>query len=392
MAIIPIVQSAKNKTMKRSIITLSIIATAILSLNLVGCKSKDKEKDAPANDQIQAIDVAYPVVDSVVLHREYPGTLKAANEVNLVARVNGYLVSTPYEPGSVVQKGAVLYCIEDSKYSNDVAQAQAQLNNARATYDYSSRQYQAMKKALESDAVSQMDVIQAKSAMEEAEAAIKNAEAALHSAQLDLSYCTVTAPFTGRVSKCAYSVGAYLGGAGSPVVLGTIYDDAQLNAYFAIEDAQYLKMLNAEINKENIDYKAIPLSFTQELSHKYTGELDYLAPSIDPSTGTMSIRAKVNNPYGELRSGQYVKIMLPYASDPHAILVKDASISTDQKGKYVYVVNDENKVVYTPIEVGELVNDTMRIVTSGLTPESRYVTKALLKVRDGMEVKPIETR
>ncbi|MDE6309611.1 MAG: efflux RND transporter periplasmic adaptor subunit, partial [Muribaculaceae bacterium] len=296
------------------------------------------------------------------------------------------------EPGSVVEKGSVLYCIEDSKYHNDVTQAQAHLTNARATYDYSSRQYQAMKKALESDAVSQMDVVQAKSAMEEAQAAIRNAEAALHSAQLNLGYCTVTAPFTGRVSKCAFSVGAYVGGAGSPVVLGTIYDDAVLNAYFAIEDAQYLKMLNAEINKENIDYNAIPLTFTQPMSHKYTGQLDYLAPSIDPSTGTMSIRAKVKNPYGELRSGQYVKIMLPYASDPNAILINDASISTDQKGKYVYVVNDDNKVVYTPIEVGELVNDTMRIVTSGLTPQSRYVTKALLKVRDGMVVKPIETR
>ena len=84
--------------------------------------------------------------------------------------------------------------------------------------------------------------------------------------------------------------------------------------------------------------------------------------------------------------------MLPYAVDPKAILIKDASIGTDQKGKYVYVVNDDNKVVYTPIEVGELIDDTMRIVTEGLTPDSRYVTKALLKVRDGMTVKPIDTK
>lgn len=375
--------------MKRGILILSVLGIAA-SVSFCSCHSKKKDKGQQA--EVQSIDVTTPVVDSVVLHREYPGTLKAVQEVDLVARVNGYLRAAPYDPGTIVQKGTVLYRIEDTQYRNAVSEAQAQLANARATYDYNSRQYQAMKKALESDAVSQMDVIQAKSAMEESQAAIKSAQAALHDAQTNLGYCSVTAPFTGRVSKAVYNVGAYVGGAGAPVTLGTIYNDAQLNAYFAIEDAQYLQLLNDARRKEEIDFNAIPIYFSQPMQHDYTGSLDYLAPAIDPSTGTMSIRAKIDNTYGELRSGQYVKIMLPYAVDPKAILIKDASIGTDQKGKYVYVVNDDNKVVYTPIEVGELINDTMRIVTKGLTPDSRYVTKALLKVRDGMSVKPIVTK
>ena len=85
----------------------------------------------------------------------------------------------------------------------------------------------------------------------------------------------------------------------------------------------------------------------------------------------------------------YATVMLPYALDPKAILIKDAAISTGQLGKYVYVVNDSNKVVYTPIKVGELYQDTLRIVSEGLSPADRYVTKAMLKVRDGMEVKPV---
>jgi multidrug efflux pump subunit AcrA (membrane-fusion protein) len=85
----------------------------------------------------------------------------------------------------------------------------------------------------------------------------------------------------------------------------------------------------------------------------------------------------------------YLTIGLPYSIAPKAILINDASIGTDQLGKYVYVVNGSNKVVYTPVKVGGIVNDTMRVVTDGLTPDSRYVTKALLKVRDGMSVKPV---
>lgn len=102
----------------------------------------------------------------------------------------------------------------------------------------------------------------------------------------------------------------------------------------------------------------------------------------------MALRARVENKYGELRDGMYVTVSLPYKVDPKAVLVKDASISTDQLGKFVYVLNDSNKVVYTPITVGDMANDSMRVVLSGISGGTPYVTKAMLKVRTGMEVKP----
>ncbi len=95
------------------------------------------------------------------------------------------------------------------------------------------------------------------------------------------------------------------------------------------------------------------------------------------------------NPYGEIRNGMYVNIHLPFGENSRAILVKDASIGTDQLGKYLYVVNDSDKVIYTPIKTGDLYNDSMRVVTDGISPDARYVTSALLRVRDGMPVKPV---
>lgn len=364
---------------------------AVAALALTACHSKS-DKDATAQ-QAPAIDVAQVVVDTVTLHTVYPGFLTADQEVELVARVNGYLTSKPYKAGSFVKAGTVLYTIESRNYSDAVNEARARLADAQSSYAYNSKNYAAMQRALQSDAVSQMEVLQSKNAMEAAQASIDQAKAALQQAQTTLSYCTVRAPFDGHVTVSNYDVGAYLAGGAAPVVLGKIYADRTMLANFSI-DANALARIEA--NSKNpalgIDLKHIPVIFDNELPHNYFANLDYMAPALDKSTGTMRLQALIDNSYGDLRSGMYCKIKLPDAIVPNAIMVKDASIGTDQSGKFVYVVNDSNKVVSRAITVSELVNDTMRVVTKGLKPGDRYVTKALLKVRDGMTIKPITVK
>lgn len=345
-----------------------------------------------ASEQPEQVEVAFPETDSVVLSKSYPGYLSAASSVNLVARVNGYLRTSPYNPGDLVQQGQVLFTIEDTQYRDAVQQARAQLETARATYDYASHQYAAMKKALESDAVSQMDVIQAESNMKQAEAAIRNAAAALQTANTNLSYCVVRAPITGHITTSGPSDGDYLAGAGAPVNLATIYDDRQVNAYFNVEDNQYMKMIASRNDRKGIDYDSVPVIFDPKLPHDYAGKLTYVSPDINRSTGTLRLRIRLENPYNELKDGMYATVSLPYAVVPDAVLVKAASIGSDQQGRYVYVVNDSGKVVYTPVKVGDLVRDSLRIVTSGISKDQRYVTKAMLKVRDGMTVKPVMKR
>lgn len=349
-------------------------------------------KSAPDDAGLPAIDVADVVTDSVVLYKEYPGTLNAVNVVDLVARVNGYLLKQNYADGANVAKGQVLFTIEPTQYQDAVNQAQAQLATAKSQHEYYTQQYEAMKKALQSDAVSQMEVNQAKSNLETSAASIKNAQAALQTAQTNLAYCTVRAPMAGTVTASTMSAGSYVAGAASPVVLATLYDNSYVRADFYIEDASFLRMFINDNNRGLIDYDSIPINFNEKLPHSYAAKLQYMAPDVNTSTGTLQLRANMENPYGELRDGMFVTVSLPYKVEPKAMLVKDASISTDQLGKFIYVVNDSNKVVYTPIQVGDLVDDTMRVVTSGINPTDRYVTKALLKVRPGMEIKPVETK
>lgn len=371
--------------MKQSTL-LRLTLPGLAMITLAACNHK-----SPAHQEggEMSVEVAMPVTDSITIYKTYPGYISANTSAAVVGRVNGTLLTRTYDSGSLVKKGQVLFTIEPTKYRDAVQQASAALQTAKSEYEYASNQYAAMKKALESDAVSQMDVIHAQSSMEQAEAAIKQAQASLSTAQTNLGYCTVRAPITGHITTSTVDPGSFISGEGSPFTLAQIYDDSKVVIIFQIEDTQYQRMLNSRNTADEEVYRHVPLTFTDTLPHSYTADLFYTAPTIDKSTGTLELKAQVDNPYGELRDGMYVTVHLPYDTDPKAILVRDASIGTDQLGKYLYVVNDSDKVVYTPIKVGDLYNDTLRVVTEGITPQSRYVTSALLKVRNGMPVNPV---
>ncbi|MCX4264411.1 MAG: efflux RND transporter periplasmic adaptor subunit [Muribaculaceae bacterium] len=366
-----------------SVILLSA-ALAPAGFSLTSC-----HRQTTAKPELMSVDVAYPTEDSVMIYKTYPGTLKARRTVEIVGRVNGYLLSANYNSGDLVKKGKVLFRIEDTSYRDAVAKAEAALATAEGNLQYAETRYNAMEEALKGDAVSEMEVKEAQSTLVECKAAVKQARASLQQARTTLSYCTVTAPFDGHVSDTKISVGGFVGGEASPVELATIYMDDNMDAVFAIDDDNALGQLRKNIESGLIDYKHIPISFSENLSRPYYGVLSYEAPNIDTSTGTMELKAALANPDYELKSGMYASIKLPYEADPDAILIKDAAIGTDQLGKYVYVVNDSDKVVYTPIKIGDLVRDSLRIVNSGITVKDRYVTKALMKVRDGLEVKPV---
>ncbi len=370
----------------KDIVIYILALTAIVAIP--SCKKTSTESSAAPED----VEVASAFTDSALIYKKYPGYLVANREVELVARVDGELVAKNYASGAFVKEGTVLFRIEDRNYRDAVERAQAALATAKSNLEYATTRYSAMQEALKGDAVSEMEVAQAKNSVEECEAALKNATAALHTAQTQLSYCTVRAPFDGHVTSASYDVGSYLAGEASPTVLATIYDDKEMVVKFSVEDDETLGRIRRNIADGTVDYGSIPLTFSEAMPHRYTASLDYFAPKVDTSTGTMQLQAIVDNVHNELRSGMFVSVSLPLVYEPKALLISDAAISTDQLGKYVYVVNDSDKVVYTPIETGGLVNDSLQIVSKGLSAGDRYVTKALLKVRDGMIVNPIEKK
>ena len=355
---------------------------------LTGCKEK-KDAGAMKGMPTLAISVAKPIVKDITLTKDYPGYLTTKKTVNLVARVNGTLQSVSYAPGGRVKKGQLLFVIEPTLYNDKVAQAEAELKTAQAQLEYARNNYSRMKEAVKSDAVSQIQVLQSESSVTEGVAAVSNAEAALSTARTNLGYCYVRAPFDGTISKSTVDIGSYVGGSLQPVTLATIYKDDQMYAYFNVADNQWLEMsMNNQQPTKDLP-KKIMVQLGKEGTESYPATLDYLSPNVDLNTGTLMVRANFDNPQGVLKSGLYVSITLPYGEADHAILVKEASIGTDQLGKFLYAVNDSDIVHYRHIEIGQLINDTLRQVLGGLSPQERYVTEALMKVRDGMKIKPI---
>ena len=355
---------------------------------LTGCKEK-KSAGAMGGMPTPEISVAKPIIKNVTLTKDYPGYLTTEKTVNLVARVNGTLQSTSYTAGGRVKQGQLLFVIEPTLYKDKVEQAEAALKTAQAQLEYARSNYSRMKEAVKSDAVSQIQVLQAESSVAEGVAAVNNAEAALSTAHTNLSYCYVRAPFDGTIIKATVDVGSYVGGSLQPVTLATIYKDNQMYAYFNVADNQWLEMLMNNRQSAQELPKKIMVQLGKEGSEMYPATLDYLSPNVDLNTGTLTVRANFDNPQGILKSGLYVSITLPYGEADNAMLVKEASIGTDQLGKYLYLVNDSNIVRYRHIEIGQLIGDTLRQVTGGLSPQDRYVTKALMKVRDGMKIKPM---
>lgn len=352
-----------------------------------------KKEERPNNIQIPSIQVTNPIVKDITLTKQYPGYLSSDKTVNLVARVNGYLQTSFLKAGAKVKKGTLIFIIEPEIYKNNVIQAEAALKTAQAQLNYAQNNYLRMKEAAKSGAVSQIQVIQAQSTEEEMKASVHNAEAALKTAETNLDYCYIRAPYDGRITESNYDVGNYINGGVQPITLATLYKDDIMYANFDIEDSQFLQMkLIASKNQSNTNEKATLVSIQagQNGQQIYSGTMDYLAPYIDLSTGTLKVRANIENTTGELKSGLYVTITLPYSEQKNAILVHDASIGTDQLGKFLYIVNDSNKVELRRIEIGQLIEDTLRQVTKGIYPHEQYITTALLKVRDGMNIKPIK--
>ncbi|MBR5813126.1 MAG: efflux RND transporter periplasmic adaptor subunit [Bacteroidaceae bacterium] len=357
-----------------------VMATAAI----VACH---KDKETAVTTTALPVEVAHPTVKELTLTREYPGYLAADATISIVGRVNGTIIKRSFTEGDRVKKGDALFVIEPTLYQNAVEQAAAAVKTAEARLAYARSNYERMKIAIGSDAVSQIELLQAKSNVESSEAALDDAQAALKSAKTKLGYCYIKAPEDGAVGLAQYPVGAYISGEMSPAELCKLYKDNIMYAFFDITDNQWLKKIQQGAG--SMDQSNISFTIGDSRLLQRDAKIDFLAPSVNLSTGTLQVRAELDNSNGALKPGSYISVTMPYEEVKEAILVHDASIGTDQLGKYLYIVNDSNRVEYRRIDVGALINDTMRLVTAGLKPNERYVTKALLKVRNGMPVTPI---
>jgi RND family efflux transporter MFP subunit len=352
---------------------------------------------APSVAQPQApaappIPVVRPKVQAVSDTLEITGNAAAVNQVKLIARVTGFLEQIHFEDGALVRKGDLLFTIQQDQYKAQLQQAQAQSQLQQAALVYAKTEVMRYTALLKRDAATQVDVDHWNFEQKSAEANILSAQAQVAIAQLNLSYTEVRAPFDGLMGKHLIDIGNVVGGSGQQAALADI---TQLDPIYVVANisTQQAQQIRANLDQRRLtlaELHQIPIdvALTGETGFPHRGTIEYVAPAIDPATGTLLVRGILPNPTHALLPGVFVTVRLPMGrTTQSALLVPDRALQEDQGGRYVLVVGTDDLVQQRYVQTGALVGN-LRVLTGGLNANDRIVVGELWRASPGTKVTP----
>ncbi|MFG1401724.1 efflux RND transporter periplasmic adaptor subunit [Xanthobacter sediminis] len=364
-----------------------LFVPATLVLALAGCGQPTAQQSGPP--PAPQVTVANPGTRTVTDQDEYVGRFVAIDEVNVRARVSGYLDKIHFTDGQMVKQGDLLFTIDQRPFKIALDQAQANLAQAKANLDFAKGDLERARTLLEdknSNAISKQAFDQRTQAERTAAATVQSQEAVVRQAELDLGFTEVKAPVSGQIGDRRVSVGNYVTGGtgGSPTLLGVIVSIDPIRFEFTIDEAALLRI---QRRKTDIKGEPVALKLIDDKGFVHEGKMDFLNNVIDRETGTIRGRAVFANPNGLFRPGMFARLRLN-SSDPHeVVVVPDAAIGTEQVKKFVYVVGADNKVAQRFVTLGSLAGD-QRVILEGLTPQDKVVVNGLMRVRPGVVVNP----
>lgn len=365
-----------------------LLALCCFSLLLAACEDRNKYQPPPPAE----VGVQKPEQRRVTPYLEITGNTSAFNKVDLMARVQGFLEKVGYKDGDVVKAGTTLFVIEQAPYETNLQIAEATVRQQEALlvqYDADlNRQLSLQQRQVASEA--RLDESRAK--RDSTLAALDQARGQVQQAKINLAYTDIKAPFTGVVTARLVDPGALVG-AGSATKLATIVQIDPIYVNFNVNEQQVLQ-IREQLRKEGLTIKdlgPIPVEVgTQtETGYPHKGVINYVAPDLDQSTGTLGVRALLDNKDAVLLPGMFVRVRVPMQRDVEALLVPDRALGNGQQGRYVLVVNDKNVVEQRTVETGEVVDGGLRIIKAGLQPQDRVVVSGIQRAVPGNTVKPV---
>jgi len=378
------------------------LSLAILgSLFLAGCGSKETSPPSPPS-----VTVAAPETREVTVYKTFPSTLQGVSEVEIRARATGYLEKTNFDEGSFVNKGDLLFIIEQAPYKLAVESAQADLERAEAGRELAETRKQRFELALQTNSVSEVEVDIAAAELAQAIASVNQAKAHLNNAKLDLSYTTVHAPISGRISLANVS-DENLVGYSEPTIITSIVDDSTIEAYFEIPEREAIKFLRQRSDQkinEHVSGLEVKLELADRSIYGTIGHIDFMDNKVDSMTRTIRARAIFDNAKYELTSGLFATVQVPVAPDQRnptetkAIVVPAEVVLRDIGGRYVWVVDEQNIVHRRSVDVGETIIKPasgvgkaavrQTIILDGLNASEKIIVSGLQRARDGAPVTP----
>src|SRR6478736_1823643 len=361
----------------------------LLAVALSGCSEKPAPRAAAAPPPVT---VAQPVKRIVTEWDEFTGRFEAVEEVQVRARVGGFVTNVEFKDGDMVHAGDLLYLIDSRPFEAVAEQADGQLADARAKVELAKRELDRGLNLVQTSAVSEQVVDQRRQALQAAHAAEAIAEGALKAAKLNVEFTHVLAPMAGRVSRHLVSVGNLVQGSeGNATLLTSIVTLDPIYIYFDVDEATYLKNNRLWFEGRRPSSRDTPnpiqVTLTGETKPSHEGKMDFLDNRLNVSTATPRSRAIIPNHDLSILPGQFGRVRLIGSSPYEALLLPDTTIATDQSRKIVFVVKDDDTVEARTVELGPL-DEGLRVIRTGLKGDDRVIIDGIQRARVGAKVTP----
>lgn len=339
------------------------------------------------------VQVSAPLAKKITLWDEYTGRFEAREQVEVRARVSGFIEKVHFRDGQVVSKGDLLFSIDQRPFQLSVDAARADVERAKAQVALAENEVERAEGLTRNQTITARDLDQRKANLASARASQQAAEANLKQAELNLEWTEVRAPIGGRISDKRVDAGNLITGAqGGATLLTNIISIDPINFVFEASEADYLRYSRLMQSGDRPSSREKPLPVRVRLADepewKREGQMEFVDNQLNARSGTIRGRAIFANQDQFLTAGTFGRLQL-YSGELDALLIPDASIVSDQTSKLVFVIGPENKVVPKPVVPGPIV-DGLRVIRSGLAPTDRVIINGLANpmVRPGVAVTP----
>jgi membrane fusion protein (multidrug efflux system) len=369
---------------------ISKVSPALLVLLVAGTamvttSCKKKPVVAPPPPIVQVMEVSSTSVPRVT---EFIGQLDSPQNVDVRVRVEAFVEKVLFTEGTDVKEGDPLFALDKKPFLQKLAAADGSLAEAKAALNKYEKDVARLTPLAEKRAIPQQDLDNAIASVAVGQANVQSAEARVESARIDLGYCDVAAPLSGRIGAKQVSVGMLVG-KGEPTLLATISQLDPIWFYCNVGEANYLKA-DAETRRTGRQLADLPLTLVLANGeiHPGMGKFVFIDRAVDSKTGTLRVRAEFSNPTKALRPGMFTRIKVDVGLRPDSILVPEKAITELQGRNFVWVIGSDNKATQRPVKVGDQI-DASLLILEGLKPGERIVVEGLQKMREGSPVQPM---